>query len=59
MCTNLGNYVLYPEKTIMVLLRTVAVFLNMSYNSPKYIVYLIKNNKNVYDLKLDLISESR
>lgn len=59
MFTNLGNYTLYPEKTITVLLRTVVVFLNMSYDSTKYIVYLIQNNKNVYDLKLDLISESR
>lgn len=59
MCTTLGNYTLYPGKTIMVLLRTIVAILHRSYDSPKYIVYLIENNKNVSDLKLDPISESR
>lgn len=50
------TYTLNPRKTRQVLMRAVLVILNLGYNSPKYTVYLVGKNKNVYDQKWDLIS---
>lgn len=48
----------YPRKTIQVLLRII-VILNMSYSSPKYTVYLVGKNENVYDWKVHPVPVAR